>query len=842
MKAVVMAGGQGTRLRPLTSNQPKPMVPIANKPTAQHILDLLARHGIDDVIMTVAFLPQVIRNHFGDGSSLGMHIEYSVEETPLGTAGSVKNAESALDDTFIVISGDALTDFDLTAIVDFHRTREALVTIALKSVENPLEFGVVIVDENGRIERFLEKPGWGQVFSDTINTGIYVLEPQVLDHIPVGEPYDFSHQLFPRLFEQRKPLYGVLCDGYWQDVGSLEQYIEANRDALDGKVNLQIPGVRLRGNVWIGQGVDLDTLDNIAGPAVIGNYAKIDPSAVIGSHTVLGTNVVVRAGAHVADAIVGDNSYLGAGSRITGAVLGNSVDVRANAAIAAGAVIGDQSSVGEGALVGNNVKVYPFKVIEPGSSVKTSLISETRGMSTLFGRHGIRGLINVDITPERAVRLAMSYGTLLSKDAVVTTSRDPHPASRVLKRAFIAGLNASGIAVRDLRVAPVTLNRFDLRTGAAAGGIHVRISLDSPEEVEILFAEPPGVPITPKTERTIENNYHREDFRRALHSEMGTITFPPRLVETYMSALFEQWDLPLIAERVLRVVVDCSRSGAASLVAGVLDRLEVEAVTVKSRPEDEIGGGGGDARGAADDRHIGRVRRVVEAMEADLGIVLGESGECLVVVDETGTRVPDVTMLLMMIGHAGRRSDRGSIALPMHITRRADAIAAQAELSVVRTKMSGASLMAEAARPHVVFAGDLGGRYIYPGFMPSPDAVFSFGKVLELLGGGKRPLSELAAAMPEVHVERATVPCSWHVKGAVMRHMVDELKHERLSLVDGIKVSVGKEDWVQIVPDADDPSFHVFAEASSGGAARELLETYRRRLQMVVEERESEGD
>jgi len=827
VKAVVMAGGQGTRLRPLTSNQPKPMVPIANKPTAQHILDLLVRHGIDEVIMTVAFLPQVIRNHFGDGSSLGMHIEYSVEETPLGTAGSVKNAESALDDTFIVISGDALTDFDLTAVIDFHRAREALVTIALKSVENPLEFGVVIVDEAGRIERFLEKPGWGQVFSDTINTGIYVLEPQVLDHIPVGEPYDFSHQLFPRLFEQRKPLYGVLCDGYWQDVGSLEQYLEANRDALDGRVNLQIPGVRLRGNVWVGQGVDLDTLDNVAGPAVIGNYAKIDPAAVIGPHAVLGTNVVVRAGAHVADAVVGDGSYLGAGSRITGAVLGNSVDVRANAVIAAGAVIGDQSSVGEGAIVGNNVKVYPFKVIEPGSSVKTSLISETRGMSTLFGRHGIRGLINVDITPETAVRLAMSYGTLLNKDAVVTTSRDPHPASRVLKRAFIAGLNASGIAVRDLRVAPVTLNRFDMRTGAAAGGIHVRISLDNPEEAEILFAEPPGVPISPKTERTIENNYHREDFRRALHTEMGTITFPPRLVETYLSALFEQWDRQLIAERGLRVAVDCSRSGAAFLVAGVLDRLEVESVTVKSPSGYES---------------VERVRRVVEAMEADLGIVLGESGESLVVLDETGTRVPDVTMLLLLIGHAGRRGDRGSIALPMHITRRADSIAAESELSVVRTKMSGASLMAEAARPHVVFAGDLGGRYIYPGFMPSPDAVFSFGKVLELLAGDKRPFSDLAASMPAVHVERATVPCSWHVKGAVMRHMIDDLKHERLSLVDGIKVEVGQADWVQIVPDADDPIFHVFAEASSGVASRELLETYRRRLQMVVEERESEED
>ena len=153
-----------------------------------------------------------------------MHIDYTVEETPAGTAGSIRLAKDLLDETFLVISGDALTDFDLTKVVDFHKERQALVTIALKSVENPLEFGVVIVDDEGRIQRFLEKPGWGQVFSDTVNTGIYVLEPEIFDHIPEGQPYDFSHDLFPKLFDMHKPLYGMVCEGYWQDIGSLEQY------------------------------------------------------------------------------------------------------------------------------------------------------------------------------------------------------------------------------------------------------------------------------------------------------------------------------------------------------------------------------------------------------------------------------------------------------------------------------------------------------------------------------------------------------------------------------------------------------------------------------------------
>src|SRR5918996_506040 len=256
-----MAGGEGTRLRPLTSNQPKPMVPIVGKPCMEHILDLLKAHGLEDVIVTVAFLPQAIRSYFGDGESLGLQVQYSVEETPLGTAGSVRLATQRLDETVLVISGDALCDVDLTKLIEAHRERGAAVTIGLKSVDNPLEFGIVVTDEDGRIERFLEKPSWGQVFSDTINTGIYVLEPEVLNHVPDDRPFDFSKELFPLLLEMGRPLYGFVCDGYWQDIGNLDQYRQANFDALDGQVQLNIPGIRLRGNVWIGTGVTIDDLD-----------------------------------------------------------------------------------------------------------------------------------------------------------------------------------------------------------------------------------------------------------------------------------------------------------------------------------------------------------------------------------------------------------------------------------------------------------------------------------------------------------------------------------------------------------------------------------------------------
>ena len=300
MKAVVMAGGEGTRLRPLTSNQPKPMVPIVGKPCMEHIVELLKRHGFEDVIVTVAFLPQAIRSYFGSGETLGVDIGYSVEESPLGTAGSVKRAAGRLDDTFLVISGDALCDVDLTGLVEAHRERGASVTIGLKSVENPLEFGIVVTDEDGRVERFLEKPSWGQVFSDTINTGIYVLEPEVLKHIPQDRPYDFSKELFPLLLEMGRPIYGhVLTTATGRTSATSTSTARRTSTRSTRACSSRSTGSGSAATSGWGTGVDLDDLDAIEGPAFLGNYCRIARGAHIGPYTVLSSSVTVRErGAH----------------------------------------------------------------------------------------------------------------------------------------------------------------------------------------------------------------------------------------------------------------------------------------------------------------------------------------------------------------------------------------------------------------------------------------------------------------------------------------------------------------------------------------------------------------
>src|SRR5689334_10183765 len=303
------------------------MLPIANAPMMEHIVRLLAKHGFDDIVVTVAFLANHIRNYFGDGSEFGVRMRYATEETPLGTAGSVRNAIDELDETFLVIAGDVLTDIDLDAIVEDHRKHEAFASIGLKRVENPVEFGIVITREDGMIERFLEKPTWGQVFSDTINTGIYVLEPDIFEYIPPGEVVDFSADVFPRVLEQGLPLFGHIVEGYWEDVGTIEAYRSAHEDILDGRMHLELEGFRVREGVRLGEGADVSPDAIVEGPVLIGDNSRVEAGAELRPYTVIGADVVVKADALLERSVLHDHVYVGRGSRVRGAVIGRASDL-----------------------------------------------------------------------------------------------------------------------------------------------------------------------------------------------------------------------------------------------------------------------------------------------------------------------------------------------------------------------------------------------------------------------------------------------------------------------------------------------------------------------------------
>jgi mannose-1-phosphate guanylyltransferase/phosphomannomutase len=831
MKAVVMAGGEGTRLRPLTSNQPKPMVPIVGKPCMEHIVELLRKHDFDDVVVTLAFMPQSIRGYFGAGESHGVSIRYSVEESPAGTAGSVKLAEDALDEPFLVISGDALCDIDLGELVRFHREKEALATIALKSVDNPLEFGIVVTDADGRIERFLEKPSWGQVFTDTINTGIYVLEPEVLRHIPLDRPFDFSKELFPLLLEMGKPLYGFVAEGYWQDIGNLDQYRKANFDALEERVALEIQGVRLRGKIWVGEGVELADLDSVEGPAFIGNYSRIGPRATVGPYSVLSTSVTLRDHARTIRSVIDSSTYVGRSALIEGAIVGKSCDIRPNARLHEGVAVGDSCTIGEQSVVMPGIRIYPFKEVESGALVDRHLIWESRMPSRLFGRDSVSGLINVDLTPETAIRVGIALGTALKRGERVVTSRAAPPACRLLKRTVLSGVISTGVHVADLHVTAPAVTRHFLKNAGMGAGIHVRPSAHDPEVMEIQIFEPPGIQATPEFVKEVEKHFLRQEFRRAAHDEVGKITSPARAGEGYVADLLSNLDVEAIRARQFRIVVEYSHSAVSLVLPLVLGALGVEAIG--SHPY------AGETTGPADlAEALGQAKRLVGAAGAHLGVVLDESGERIFLVDEQARAVPVEQELLLFLSLLATDGKKGALALPTTVTSLAEPLVKGSSLVVQRTPASLSALTRAAASDNVVFAGSVGGGFVFPDFLPAYDGVASICKLLELLAPIDKPLSELVADLPESTVVHREVRCPWSRKGAVMRLLTERMKGKKVDTLDGIKV-YEKRGWAQVLPDPDEPLVHVYAEGKTADDAASLEKEF---LGLVEEIVGAEGD
>jgi mannose-1-phosphate guanylyltransferase/phosphomannomutase len=818
-----MAGGEGTRLRPLTSNQPKPMVPVVGKPCMEHILELLRGHGFEDVVVTVAFLPQAIRAYFRDGESLGMNIEYSVEESPLGTAGSVRLASGALDETFLVISGDALTDIDLRKLVDFHNEREAAVTIALVSVENPLEFGIVVTDEDGRIERFLEKPSWGQVFSDTINTGIYVVDPECLLHVPEDRPFDFSKELFPLLLEMGRPLYGYVCDGYWQDIGNLDQYRQANFDALDGRVQLEIPGVRLRGNIWIGETVELEDLDVVEGPAFLGANCRIGADATVGPYSVLGPSVTLRERARTARSVIDASTHIGRSSLVEGAIIGRSSDIRAHVRIHEGVSIGDNVTIGSESVIMPGVRIYPYKEVESGSQIFESLIWESRASPRLFDRDGVSGLVNVDLTPEVAVRLGAALGTALKRGGRVVASREPPAACRLIKRAMITGVTSTGVDVADLRVLPSPVTRHLLKTEGHDAGLHIGISNVDPELVEIRFYEPPGIEIGPKLQSEIEKHFTRQELRRAAFADVGSISYPVRAREGYAADLLSSVDVQAVRERSFRIVIDYGYSAASFVLPLVLAPLGVQVISAHEFATDRA------EHALALREAVGQAKRLVAAVRADLGAVFDRSAERLHLIDEQGAEVPVDQALLLFVRLIAASERTGRLAFPVTVSSHVEQLAGD-RLEVVRTPASLADLTAVAASDGVVFGGALSGGYVFPDFLPAYDAVASLCKLLELLAPMDEPLSALVAALPQPTLVHRQIPCPWGMKGTVMRMLNERFADRDVDTLDGIKV-FDERGWMQVLPDADEPLLHLYAE----GASEEDTEALEAELRGIVE-------
>lgn len=830
MKAVIMAGGEGTRLRPLTINRPKPMVALVDRQAMHHIIELLKIHGITDIVITVQYMASTIQDYYSDGSGFGVNITYSVENTPLGTAGSVKNAEHLLQEPFLVISGDALTDIDLTEVIQAHERTGADATLALTRVETPLDYGVVITDGRGQVQKFLEKPNWDEVFSDTVNTGIYVLNPRVFKYMEQNQKYDWSHDIFPEMLRRGDKVMGYVADGYWTDVGNIEEYMRACSDYLSNRVRLPRFGRHIGGDVWIADDAEIAPTAHLHGPIYLGHGVKIRHGVTIQGPAVIRDYTIVDTNAHIDRSIIWRNSYVGERAELHGAIVLRQCDIRSKVMLFEGVVIGDGVQIGSGAVVQPNVKIWPSKEVDEGATVSSSLIWGSQARRVLFGRHGIRGLVNIEITPEFCARLGAAYGATLNRGSSVIINRDAHYTPRMLKRAIIAGLPSTGVHVCDLESVPIPVARFFTYASQSAGGVHVRLSPMDKRMVDIKFFDKNGLNLSSAAERKIESIFFREDFRRVYLDEIGRISYASGVTNSYIETFLKTLQTDAIeyiaqldkTSHHPHLVIDYANANNSDVFPSILRRLSVDVVELNANlDEDRIVQSTEQV-----DAGLRHLTRITPVLDAQMGVRLDASGEQLVLVDDRGRQLSHTQALAAMVALALQVNGGGTVAVPNTVPRAFEVLAQRHRGQIIRVRRSRSALMQMAAQQRdLLLLGDGNGGYIFPAFYPIPDGLFAVVKLMEMLALSRTQLSIQVDELPRYHMNRTKVPCRWESKGKVMRILNERYQSRDDSNIDGVRIDLGEE-WVLVLPDLDGPFFHIIAEGNSDDRARNLANYY----------------
>ena len=831
MRAVLKAGGSGTRLRPLTCDLPKPMVPILNRPIAEHIINLLKKHQIREIIATLHYLPDVMREYFQDGSKFGVQMTYSVEEEqPLGTAGCVKNIAQLLDGTFLVISGDTITDFDLSAAIEFHQKHKSKATLILTRVNNPIGFGVVITNEEQRIKRFLEKPSTSEVFSDTVNTGTYILEPEVLDYLPANQECDFSKELFPLLLDKNEPMYGYVAEGYWCDVGHLDAYRKAQYDALQHTVRLKLPYQELSPNLWVGENTYIHPTAKIETPALIGDNCRIGPRVHIELGSVIGDNVTIGPDADIKRPIVWNGALVGEDANLRACVIcrGSRIDRRAQ--VLEGAVVGSLSSVGEEAQINPHVRVWPSKKVESGATLNINLIWGTTAQRNLFGQRGVQGLANIDITPDFAVKLGAAYGSTLKSGSTVSVSRDQRNVSRMVSRSLIAGLMSVGINVINLQSTAIPIARTILPTLNLVGGVHARLSPDYSDQILIEIFDSQGINISKAKEKKIEGVYFKEDLRRVQISEIGNVVDRHEVLDAYSKGFENLLNSEAIRYSKSKVVIDYCYGVSGAILPQLLTKFGCDAVVLNaSLKETSLG---------VEEREslLDQLGRVVEALQANVGVQVTANGEQLILVDEAGSAIRGERLTALMVNLMLTAHPRGTVVVPINASAAVEQIAHRHDGRVIRTKANPTALMEACQINYNVVIGGSGEMgFIFPKLHPGFDAMFCIAKVIEMLTIQERSLGQITADIPPVTHRCYTVRCPWKVKGALMRYLVETNPPEKLELIDGVKIINHQDDrWVLILPDAAKPLVHIYADSNDRDWVDKTLRDYRNMIHDFV--------
>jgi mannose-1-phosphate guanylyltransferase/phosphomannomutase len=808
------------------------MIKVIGKPVIEHVVDLLKSHNIKDLNFTLHYLPELIQEYFGDGSNFDVKISYEIEESPLGTAGSVKNIEDKLDETFVVISGDLLTDMNLSQIINFHKKKGALVTIALTRVSNPLQYGITMVNDDNRVTRFLEKPSWGEVFTDTVNAGVYVVEPEVLKYIQAGKEVDFSKNVFPVLLEKNEPVYGYPTHSYWCDIGNIQQYLQANYDALTHVVKLKISVKEVEENVWIGEGSELSKAVNVKKPLFVGKNCSIKSGSNVGEFSVICDGVTIDERTTIKRSILLDKAIVGTGSELLGCVVGERCNIGAYSTIYDSAIIGDDCRLGKRCTIKSGVRMWPDKIVDVGSTVNMDLRWGIKWMKDLFSEWGITGLANIEITPEIAVKLGASLGTFFgahSRKTKVAISRDPHKSSRMIKWALISGLMSAGVDVCNLRITPGPVVRFFTKNSEIDAGISINVPQVDPRAVNIQIFDSHGVNLDRISEKKIQEIFFKEDMRKVFYDEVGVLIYPTGFEEDYCKAVSNYIDSSIIKERKPRVIVDCSNGSGSLLIPYLLNLLGCEVISINTRIDEFIGPKSFENLSDS----LSEISGLVKAWHADIGMLFDSDADRVMFVDEVGNVISGDITLAGMVKEILRERNKGTIVVSVTASRAVDVVAQKYGGTIIRSKLGAYPLVRTIQLEKAIFGGEESGAFILPEFHFGYDGIITAVKMLEIMCKRNVRISEIMSEVPVFAKAQEIIDCPFKFRGMIMRTLIEESRDHHIDTMEGIKI-FHEGDWVAIIPSSDEPVMKLYAEADTYEKARMLIAEYAMRIRELL--------
>ncbi|MFI5212125.1 MAG: sugar phosphate nucleotidyltransferase, partial [Ignavibacteria bacterium] len=781
------------------------------------IIGLLKRNNITDLILILYHQAEVIKDYFKDGKKFGVSIQYVKPDADYGTAGAVYCGFELIKEKFIIISGDVVTDFDLSQAVKFHEKRRSAATLVLTRAKNPLQFGIVLTDKEGKITKFFEKPSWSEVFSDTINTGIYVLEKETLGLVPKARgsksDCDFSKDLFPYLLRNKMPLYGAILGGYWRDVGSLDDYIKTNLEALKGKIDLRIAkGFLKNGSV-------------IASGSKISRNAKIINS-VIGAKCSIGADSVIR------DSIIWNNSAVDNGCRLSHVVLCDGVKIKSGCRVNENVFIGTNVVVGSNVTVKRDVKIWPQKTVDANSVVTKSLIWEERWKESLFTDSRITGLSNIEITPEFGAKLGMAYGVFAGLDSKILISRDIDNVSLMIKGAITSGLLSSGVTVMEFQTMPIPILRQELGKGSGSGGVFVRKSPFDSSRCDIIFFDSGGKDLSSAKIKSIERLIISNDARPTPFDKIGSITYAERTYETYKERFLANINKEIINKRKFKIAINFSHGITSTILPNIIGEFDIELVTLDSHLDSSKQTRSPEEFKTA----LQQLSYIVTSLKYDAGFLIDAGGEKIYVVDDTGRILSyDRFLSLVVYLYLSIYPKTKKIAVPIQASGEIDIAAKKYFSEIVRVKDSHFAIMNSTADPEVELAGGTKGGVIFPAFSFATDGMFSIMKILELVARSGRKLSETEKRTPRLYMSKYNVFCTKDQKGKIMRQLVEDSEGRKRELIDGIKIFFSELKWVLCIPDSEREIFHVNAEAKTQKAADELVKEYSSKIKKYHE-------